>query len=294
MAYYNWEKIVKSYSDKELRRVYREQNREPMDKVTAVVSELKNRGLLDGDNGELINIRKDFEIREVSEIAGRTEANKNAANFAIIAIGVILLLYVGSIISYIMQYELLISIKEGNNITEELAENNDHRVITLTYIIRLSYAISSLFFLYWFYTAYSNLEKRISKTKLTTAWSIIAWFVPIISLIRPLNIMIELNSSSDKVLIHRGEDLKKFKTPLIGLWWTLFILSIYISNFIVRMGLNYDLNNLILNTYLLILVSIIGIVLSIITIIMIRNFSEKESALFESENNINQYSRQLS
>ncbi|OYT14315.1 MAG: hypothetical protein B6I19_00475 [Bacteroidetes bacterium 4572_114] len=58
-----------------------------------------------------------------------------------------------------------------------------------------------MLFLVWFYRAYENLSHRVNKVDHSKGWSIWAWFVPVISMYRPYNIMNELNKKTDLILV---------------------------------------------------------------------------------------------
>lgn len=284
MGYYNWKEISKKYSDNELKRIYREQNKEPLDKVTAVIDELINRELLDANRKDLLKRSDNNIIFEIENVSGKTKPNYKQSKFLIIAIVVVTILFIGSIISSALQYDLLTGAKNGISITDEAAENNDMRVFIIAVITFVSYIVSSILFLIWFYRAYDNLRKRIENVEYSSGWSIGAWFVPIISLFRPFNIMTELNRKTDLIIKNRKIEIKKNRKSLIGWWWGLFIIDVYASNASLKIGLNADnIDFYIYSTIGEMFISGMNIVLAIVTIKMIKNFAEKERLLFESE-----------
>ena len=103
MGYYNWKEISKKYSDNELTRIYREQNKEPLDKVTAVIGELINRGLLDANRKDLLKRNDNNIIIEIENVSGKTKPNYKQSEFLIIAIIIVAILYIGSFISSALQ-----------------------------------------------------------------------------------------------------------------------------------------------------------------------------------------------
>ncbi len=286
MGYYDWGKIVQKYGDNELKRIYLEENREPKDKVDAAIDELIKRGLLSSDKKELRAPKEEDLVLDIGAVRGKTKPNRKQANIAILAIGMVLLLFIASMISSIMQYELLTSVKKGIVVTEEVAINNDNREMIVGTVSIIAYIISSILFLVWFYRAYENLSHRVNKVDHSKSWSIWAWFVPFISLYRPYNIMNELNKKTDLILGQRGITLGQGKNSPIALWWGLFIVSVYIGKVFEKLGALADtIDGLILVTISGIFILTVGIVLAFVTILVIKDFAGKEELLYETENN---------
>jgi Domain of unknown function (DUF4328) len=286
MAYYDWSKIVQKYEDNDLKRIYRDRNREPQEKVDAVVDELIKRGLLSTEKKELLKPKNERIIFDVEEVAGKTKANKKLSDFLVYAILVVVVCYAASIVSSIMQYELLIDIKNGEVFTKGVLLKNDNRVLIIGMVIIVAYLISAILFLVWFYTAYENLRKRINNLEYSDGWSIGAWFVPIISLFRPFNIMSELNKKTDLILENREIKVEPNRKSLIGLWWGLFVTHIIVRYSAINAGFDVtSIDYYIYSTIGAVLSAVYGIVLGYITIKMIKNIARKEEALFESERN---------
>ena len=62
------------------------------------------------------------------------------------------------------------------------------------------FPISSIAFLMWFNRAYSNLHQMAADLSYKKGWAIGCWFVPIMNLVIPLKIMVELYVESSKLL----------------------------------------------------------------------------------------------
>ncbi len=284
MGNYDWQKIANKYSESELRRIYRDKDKEPDEKVNAVIEEMIKRRLLNSDKDELITPSIEKTIVDTSLIIGRTKSNKKNANRAILGIGLMLIIFLGSIMSSILQNDLLIKAKDGIFITEEMATSNDNREMIVSLVTIIAFFLSAVLFLIWFYNAYENNSKRISKTNFSVGWSIGAWFVPIISWFRPYNIMDEINRNANKILNNRGVTIKSHGKALIAIWWGLFLTTVFLSRVLLKLSLRADtIDNLIWATIGDMIISALGIALSIVTIIMIKKFALKEEALFEGE-----------
>lgn len=284
MTYYDWDKIVANNSDTELMRIYREKATEPEDKVKAAIGELIKRGLLSPELSYIPKPEIEEFIVNVSEISN-TKPNKKLAKYTITIIAVIIFIHIARLISLIMQYRLLYSTNEGTKLTMEMVYNNNIREVSIVIGYLFFFLLSAVFFLFWFKRAYDNLHKRILKCDFASGWAIGSWFVPIISLYRPYNIMKELVKKNNLIIQHRDKNLSlNTKTFYIGLWWICWI----IANTIRRNSIGisseadaFDIN--IFFTIFDIILEGLGIVLAIFTILMIKRFSENEEILFKNE-----------
>jgi amino acid transporter len=89
----------------------------------------------------------------------------------------------------------------------------------------VTYFISAISFLTWFYRAYKNLEFGGFPLKHKSSWTVVGFMIPILNLRRPFDMMEELSSAS--TTLSRGEELSTGKwlatSRLIILWWGLFL-----------------------------------------------------------------------
>jgi hypothetical protein len=284
MTYYNWEKIAEGSSDEELKRIYREQLSEPEDKVKAVTEEMIKRGLLSPDLNYVPEPPIEDFIVNVSEIYN-TKSNKIIAKDTIATLVVVFIVEIAMIISLLMQFHLIKSANEGLEITNEMVNHNNLRMLIVLLAYLLVYLLSGIFFLVWFFRAYDNLHKRILKCDNIVGWSIASWFVPIISLYRPFNIMRELVKKTNLILKHRGiTHRNNVKSFFVVVWWTFWLLIHALNLNLWVMNFNIDMTEMgIFFTIWEIVMSAFDIILVIFTIIMIKRFSENEELLYNDE-----------
>jgi Ca2+/Na+ antiporter len=156
-----------------------------------------------------------------------------------------------------------------------------YKVQVLGIIYLIVFILYMLAFLRWFYTAYSNLHQKVANLSYTKGWAIGSWFVPILNFYRPYKIMKELYCKTETLLIERKilSDKNPSITYLLGWWWFLFI----VSNFIVP---RLDRPQFRLETETIEqLANIINILLALITIKVIKDYSKMESLLFQTDEN---------
>lgn len=209
--------------------------------------------------------------------------NAQRAKNAISLIWIVLALEIVSIISGYFQYDLLQTTANGGEISTETATANDTReqIIGIVYVI--AYIISAVTFIQWFRRAYFNLHLKINHLSQTEGWAAGSWFVPIVNLYRPYQIMKELYQETKELLTKKGLSINQnFTTGSLGLWWTLWIISNIIGQFVFRYSMKAEsIDELTVSTVASMVGNIVGIPLALITIKVIRDYSFVEPLLSE-------------
>ena len=101
--------------------------------------------------------------------------------------------------------------------------------------------VVGILFIMWFRRAYWNLHQVVTNLKHSDGWAAGAWFVPIMSLFRPYQIMQELWVESSTYMNKRKiqPELSEDDVPM-GWWWAAFISASIISNISGRLYLRSD------------------------------------------------------
>lgn len=209
--------------------------------------------------------------------------NGQRAKIAIMLIWIVLTVEIISLLSDYLQYDLLQTVANGGQITTESATGNDLRQKIIAMIYLTVYVISGITFIRWFRRAYYNLHLKDASLSFTEGWASGCWFVPIISLYRPNQIMKELYQETQSLLSKKDENYaENLTTHSIGWWWALWIISSFLGQFVFRYSLKAEtIDELTTSTIASIIASIIGIPLAIITVKVIKDYSEIESLLYE-------------
>ena len=212
--------------------------------------------------------------------------NGQRAKIAIMLIWMVLTIEIISILSDYLQYDLLQTVANGGQITTETATDNDLRQKIIGFIYLGVYVISGITFIQWFRRAYYNLHIKAATLSFTEGWAAGSWFVPIISLYRPNQIMKELYQETQRLLSTKNENYaQNLTTHFIGWWWALWLISSFLGQFIFRYSLKAEtIEELITSTIASLIASIIGIPLALITIKVIKDYSEIEPLLYELNN----------
>lgn len=162
--------------------------------------------------------------------------NKERAGLAKIFFYIITLMSVVGLISDFMEYQLLSSA----SISIASAEENDGRQLIIGVISGMAQIGLIIVFIQWFRRAYHNLHKaKVSNLSTSEGWAAGAWFVPIVSLFRPYQIMMEIwNKTKEYVRSHSVDDSSiDFETDsrassssIVGIWWAFWIASSIAGN----------------------------------------------------------------
>ncbi|MET3020331.1 DUF4328 domain-containing protein [Flavobacterium hydatis] len=215
--------------------------------------------------------------------------NGQRAKNAMLLIWIVMAIELVALISKCFQYNLLQTAINGGSITTDEAIANDTTEQTIAYIYLIVYIISAVTFIQWFRRAYYNLHLKVEYLSHSEGWAAGSWFVPIISLYRPVQIMRELYEETKSFLIEKGIKVSdNFTTSLLTPWWTLWIVNNILGQIIYRYPAN-SIGELINITIASIVSNIIGISLALITVKIIKNYSSVEPLLVEVENNEKQF-----
>ena len=207
--------------------------------------------------------------------------NEQRAKTAIILIIVVMIFSVISLFSDSLEYGLLTS----SEITSEAAESNDTRQRIIAIFSLIAYIISIVTFISWFRRAYYNLHSKIENLDNSEAAAAYSWFIPIVNLYKPQNIMKEIFEETELFL---EQNIEKYNAPTniskVQLWWTFWIVVNILSNIQFRMSLNADtIDELINSNIFSMVISILSIPLAIVTINVIKEYSKIETLFFNTK-----------
>jgi len=209
--------------------------------------------------------------------------NGQRAKNAITLILISLIMEIISLISGYFQYDLLQTVSNGGVVSTDTASANDTREQIIAIIYLIVYIISAVTFIQWFRRAYYNLHLRSKHLFLTEGWAAGSWFVPILCLYRPFQIMKEIYQETRNILLKKGISIgENFTTSHLGWWWTLWIISNVVGQFVFRYSMKAEsVDELTVSTLASIISNLIGIPLALITVKVIKDYSNVELLLNE-------------
>lgn len=145
--------------------------------------------------------------------------------------------------------------------------------------------ITIIFFIRWFRRSYWNLHQLgSSEPSHAEGWAAGGWFVPILSLFRPFQIMKEIWYGTQKVYPHRFPVIES--SFIVGWWWAFYLIMSIGNNVVLRMSFQSQSLEGLMNIALAsIVMELIAIPAIFLTIQVIRRVSEFESILWDEANN---------
>lgn len=158
------------------------------------------------------------------------------------------------------------------------------------WLVFVASVVSIITFIRWFRRAYYNLHTITGKTEYSDGWAAGSWFIPFVNLYIPYNIMSELYVKTDQYLFAQnniGYSTSRLRTDYIGWWWALFIICAIIGNIAFKITYNTQLGDEeIFSKIANIVYLLLFIVLSFVTVIVIRDYADIENQLLEIEGDI--------
>lgn len=231
-----------------------------------------------------MDYEKDSSIQEYN--SGQClRPNDQRSKILIVSIWIVLGLEIMALISSGLQYSFLQVVANGGDVSMEAAEANDLREGGIAILYLLAYITSAVLFIMWFRRAYFNLHQKVNRLSYTEGWAAGSWFVPIVNLFRPFQIMKELYEETVRILKERDLSSNlRAKTDHLGTWWGLWIISGILGQIVFRLSLNAEtVSELQLVTILEIVASALGILLVFATLPVIKKYSTLEQALISNE-----------
>lgn len=227
----------------------------------------------------------DFEADEtVKEFIGEDlRSNEHRGRILLSIIWIVLIIEVLSLISSGMQYDLLQTISNGGEITDEAATANDLREQLIAIIYLIAYITSGIVFIMWFRRAYFNLHQKVQTLSYSESWAAGSWFVPFVNLYRPFQIMKELYQETKQYITDRDTYTEiDLTTKFLGLWWTLWIVNGIFGQVNWRLFRNAEtLSDFIASTPFDIAGGLLGIGLALVTIRVIKDYTNAEKLLIK-------------
>jgi len=207
--------------------------------------------------------------------------SKRAKNVIIVFCVLIGLTIVGLFTGY-NELQILKKVQIGEFVSEQEAEMSDLLQAVIGFAQMGIYIVSVILFLNWFRRAYGNLHRLgISDLKYSETMTIWAWFIPIISLFRPVQIMNEIWNETQKKIkeLDASYTFKDLGLP-VTLWWILFIISTFIGRHGMKKAFKDEtIEHLIDGTQAFLISDIMEIPEALLVVLIVFKISKMESKL---------------
>lgn len=227
---------------------------------------------------EEIEITSELDPKSKLEIWDNSKRAKNVMIIFWILTGLTL---IGLVTGY-NELQILEKAQIGEYISEQEANTSDLIQGILGLFQSGIYITSVVLFLNWFRRAYGNLHRLgISYLKHKESMAVWIWFIPIIAFFRPVQIMTEIwNEIQEKIKIFDATYTIKKGGLIIGLWWTLFIISNFIGRYVLKTAFKDDtIEQLIEGSQAMLVSDIMQIPEALLVILIVFQLSKMESKL---------------
>lgn len=192
---------------------------------------------------------------------------------------IFIILSLTAIISGYLQAQLINTIINGEFVTEDELLANDTREGFIAIVYFIVYVVAGIIFLVWIHRANKNLHSfRKPVLRFTPGWAVAWFFIPIMSLFRPYQVVSEICKASNPEIDPELYTVEHLKAPaFVALWWAFFLLSNFVGEIAWRLFFHDDtLSDLLTSTYAYIASYSIDIIGLIITIVMVKSISQSQ------------------
>jgi Domain of unknown function (DUF4328) len=168
----------------------------------------------------------------------RIEPLRSRADFALGFLGAIALLDVVATWSDWEMLQYLEGIQRGMEPVEEVANTIDERQAAIGLLQGGLYLVCAVAFSMWMHRAYKALvAARLPGLRFTPAWAAGGFFVPILNLLRPFQVMREIDQAAAWLSGDSGEAREWRAAPRsrrVVVWWALWIATGVVGNIATR------------------------------------------------------------
>ena len=179
------------------------------------------------------------------------------------------------------EIQLLNALFAGNLPSSAAASAADHRQSIASIVSLVALALTGAAFIFWFRRAYVNLPALGARgLRYSNGWTIGAWFVPFLNLVRPKRIADDIWRASDpEAAPEQGAAwLQQPVSRLITLWWAISIIGRFVAPILLR-GVNTSTPGGLRthDTYDLI-ITVIDIAGAVLAALVVREITQRQRA----------------
>ena len=187
-------------------------------------------------------------------------------------------LIIVSIVSTISEIGLLQRIESGQFVSDSEIDANDVRQGIIGLLYSASSIIAAIAFLRWIHLASKNLAPLgAGGQRFSPGWAVGWWFIPIMWLFRPYQVMAEIwRGSYPETGPDAWQDLPV--SPLMGFWWATWLVSGWVAYAAILFFFSSDtsIDGLIMGDFVSIAYDVVSMVSLILVIILIRQITSNQ------------------
>ncbi len=212
--------------------------------------------------------------------AGRAyKPPRSRGKMAIAALVAFCLVSLVSIGSTAMQNELLDRIAAGQVISDDEIDSSDNRQQLVGLLGLATFIAAAVSLLSWQFRVSSNLSSLgAANQRFSPRWAVGWWFVPIMNVFRPYQVMAEIWRASDPSVARDTVRWKASKAAaLLGWWWALWLIGTYIGRISGKLFASGDTaEDLILANQIGTVSILISIVVAVLAIFLVSRITDRQ------------------
>jgi hypothetical protein len=180
----------------------------------------------------------------------------------------------------LIQLGLVTDIRDGERVGLQELTDSDDRVATVGLLQVGAYAVCAIAFLIWYGRAFRNLERLGARgLQWGKRWVIAYWFIPIVSLLMPKQVIDDIWRASDPELPAVTHEWEKSRVPvLFHVWWILWIVSAFVANALFRSSLDAQENpdELVSVATEYVVIDVIDLIPAVLAILVVRKTTDRQ------------------
>ncbi|MEW5725960.1 MAG: DUF4328 domain-containing protein [Thermodesulfobacteriota bacterium] len=162
---------------------------------------------------------------------------RTPARLAVLLLGACALADVVALLVGWSEISLLRHVQAGGIINDAVAETVQFRRALIERIEAVLYAATVLFYLAWLYRVRRNLPALgVEDLRFSPGWTLGWWFVPIMNLFRPFQVVSEIWRASDPDRTGSLDWKEAPRSALLGLWWFFWLAAYLLGNVSLRLS----------------------------------------------------------
>ena len=211
--------------------------------------------------------------------------NDQRAKMAQALLLAIIILYGIGLISSYFEYRLIDSWRNGAAVDMGAATANDLRQKIIAIFQILAFIGSAICFIMWFRRAYANLDQKMN-LRYNDGWAAGGWFVPILNLWRPVQMMSEMYRVANDVLNSNTPfNPKTLGMGGIGAWWFAWIFNNLLGRISFQLSTKAETLDEFANAAVFDIVATgWGIATALLALKVVRDYAAVEPILFTEDN----------
>jgi uncharacterized membrane protein YeaQ/YmgE (transglycosylase-associated protein family) len=205
-------------------------------------------------------------------------SNYSRAQWTVILLSIVLVVDLIAIISDLAEVGLLSRALQGETISLSEANANDSRQQVIGVVQVGLFIATGVMFCFWIHRAHKNLPAfGVQNLRFSPGWAVGGFFVPILNLVRPVQVVTEIWKASDPNAPTGTGWQNAPGSPLIGFWWLAYVVSSLVGNVAARLATNANtLSQIMTASQMTVASDFVSVGAAILAILVVREIDRRQ------------------